>query len=79
MNTKCPYCECKLDGHFNSKDGNDKKGPKDGDYGFCIKCGEAFTFIKGQATKIDMETIDEEFKVELRRITDAWLKMKAKE
>ena len=79
MKIKCPYCNYKLDTHYNSQDTSDKVGPKDNDYGFCIKCGEVFTFYKNKPKKINYETLEEEYKQEINRVTEAWRKMKTVE
>ena len=79
MKIKCPYCDHKLDTHYNSKDMSDKVGPKDHDYGFCIKCGEVFEFNKGKPKKINYETLEEKYKQEIIRITDVWRHMKTVE
>lgn len=79
MKTECPYCNYKLDAHFNSKDADDKERPHDNDLGFCINCGEVLEFIKNKAEKIDIDTLDEVSKQEIIRVTDAWRKMKSLE
>ena len=53
--------------------------PKPGDYGFCINCGEVNQYTKTGVKKVEIDSLSESCKQEIKRITDAWLKMKTLE
>ena len=71
MKTKCPYCNYQATRHETL---DRETCPKDDDISFCINCGEVSKYKKGKLIKVDVNTLDEQTKAEIREIETAWLR-----
>ncbi len=74
MKTKCPYCNYIADQHETLDNLNPNAIPKEGEISFCIKCGGVSQFFKDELIKIDIESLDEEIKIQIKEIEMAWVK-----
>ncbi len=73
MNTKCPYCNYLATEHETL---DNQKNPKDGEISFCINCGEVSEYSGTSLIKVDVNSLDESTKEEIKKIDIAWLKSK---
>lgn len=66
----CPHCSYKFHGHESLKG---EYNPKAGDVAFCVGCGAFLTFTATGMATIDIRTLDEKTRKELKDIEHAWL------
>ena len=74
METKCPYCNYIAEQHETLNNSNPNAVPKVGEISFCINCGEVSKFSKNGLIKVDIESLDEDMKMQLKEIDTAWVK-----
>lgn len=74
METVCPYCDYVATDHESLSGGGD---PNDGGISFCISCGEVSEFYNGELRKVDVNTLDDSTKREIKDIETAWIKTRA--
>lgn len=72
--TICPYCNYHATDHEQLVDQG--KQPKLDDLSFCINCGEVSKFSWEGLKKIKIDDLDEENKKEIKKIKEAWNKIK---
>ena len=73
MNTTCPQCGYKATDHTQLfKDG----APADGDISFCIKCAGINEFLNDTLVKVDIDSLDEGIRRQVKEIETAWLRTK---
>lgn len=77
MKTKCPYCGYIATEHSRINFNRDK--PMNGDFSFCIHCGESSIFTSKGLAKADVTKMDMQTKEYLFNLRNEWLKVHAVE
>ena len=74
MKTNCPYCNYLATEHETL---DNQKNPKEEDISFCIECGEVSQYSGNCLVKIEVDSLDEPIKKEIKDIEIAWLRTRA--